>query len=133
MLQLSCHTIDENITDHNVGARKNRNIRDNTFVLAAVVNSVVNGGEDPIQIQVADVEKCFDKLWLQATTNALFECGLNNDMLNLLYLENKNANVAVKVNHQLTERIVVKDVELQGSVWGSLKCTSSMDMLNKIT
>ena len=125
-------TIDENLTDHKVGARKNRNIRDNIFVLGAVVNSVVNGNEEPIQIQVGDIEKCFDKLWLQATTNALYESGLKNDNLNLLYLENKKARVAVKINNRITERIIVKDVELQGSVWGSLKCTSSMDILNQI-
>ena len=73
-----CYTlIDDNLTDGNVGARKYRNIRDNIFVLGAVVNSVINGKEDPIQVQIQDVEKCFDKLWLQATTNALYEAGLN--------------------------------------------------------
>ena len=80
-------TIDENITDHNVSTRKNRNICDNIFVLGADVNSVVNGKDEPIQIQVGDVENFFDKLWLQATTNALYESELNNDMLNLLYLD----------------------------------------------
>ena len=45
--------------------RKNRNICDNIFVLGSVVKSVINGKQDPIQIQVGDVEKCFDKLWLQ--------------------------------------------------------------------
>ena len=55
-------TIDENLTDGNVGARKSRNIQDNLFVLGAVINSVINGKEDPIQVQVQDVEKCFDKL-----------------------------------------------------------------------
>ena len=76
------------------------------------MNSVVNGKEMPIQIQIGDVEKCFDKLWLQNTTNALFEAGLKSDMLNLLYLENRNARIAVKVNNHLTERISVKDVEM---------------------
>ena len=52
-------------------------------------------------------------------------------MLNLLYLDNLNAKVAVKINNGITERVPVKNVEMQGSVWGSLKCTSSMDILNK--
>ena len=123
--------IDDNLTDGNVGARKGRNIRDNIFVLGAVINSVINGREDPIQVQVQDVEKCFDKLWLEATTNALFDAGLKHDMLNLLYIENKNAKVAVKVNGEVSKRVTVKSVEMQGSVWGSLKCTASMDTLNK--
>ena len=37
----SYHTIDDNITDQNVGARKYRNIRDNIFVLGSVINSVI--------------------------------------------------------------------------------------------
>ena len=69
---------------------------------------------------------------MEETTNALFEAGLNTDMLNLLYLENQNSNVAIKVNSNLTRRIGVSKVELQGSVWSSLKCTSAMDQLNKI-
>ena len=96
------------------------------------MNSVINGKEAPIQIQVQDVNKCFDKLWLQETTNALYEAGLINHMLNLLYLENKSAKVAIQIYNNLTKIFSVKNVELQGSVWKSLKCTSSMDRLNKI-
>ena len=81
----SYHIIDENLTDRKVGARKYRNIRDNIFVLGAVMNSVINGKEEPIQIQVQDVNRCFDQLWLQETTNSLYEAGLRNPMLNLLY------------------------------------------------
>ena len=101
-------------------------------MLGSVINSVINGKKDSIQIQVQDVNKCFDKLWLQKTTNALYATGLTNNNLNLLYLENKQAKVAIKINNTLTKRFLVQDVELQGSVWESLKCITSMDRLNKI-
>ena len=123
--------IDQNLTDGNVGARKHRNVRDNIYVLSAVSNSVVNGKMPPIQVGVTDIEKCFDKLWLLSTINALFDAGLTNDTLNLLYLENKNAQIAIKVNNKLTKRISVKDVIMQGSVWGSIKCSTMVDRLNK--
>ena len=103
-----------------MGAQKQRNICNNIFVLGAVTNSVINGGEAPIQIQVQDAVKCFDKLWLQATTNSLYEAGMTNNMLDILYIENKYARIAVKITHQLTKRIALKTVEMQGSVWGSL-------------
>ena len=54
-------TIDEQLTDGNVRAQKNRNIRDNLFVLGAVINSVTKGKEAPIQVQIQDVEKCLIK------------------------------------------------------------------------
>ena len=49
--------IDSNLTDSNVGARKNRNIRDEIFVLNTVMNSVVYGKEEPVDIQIFDIEK----------------------------------------------------------------------------
>ena len=110
---------------------KNRNIRDNLFVLGAVINSVTHGKEAPIQVQIQDVEKCFDKMWIQATTNSLYDAGIQSDMLNILHNENVKAKVAVKINGGISNCIVVNNVEMQGSVWGSLKCTNSMETLNK--
>ena len=127
----SYETIDENLTDGNVGARKRRGCRDNIFVISAISNSVIKGRLPAIQIQVTDVQTCFDKLWLENCINALYENNLKNDMLNLLYLENRNAQVAVKFNNKVSRRINVPNVEIQGSVWSSLKCTSVMDTLNK--
>ena len=95
--------IDSNLTDGNVGCRKNRSSRDNIYVMGAIINSVVNGDSKPIQVQVMDIKTCFDKLWLEASINSLYEHGLQNDKLNLLYIENKHANVAIKVNRDLTE------------------------------
>ena len=76
-----------------------------------------------------DIQTCFDKLWLEAT---LYDNGLQNNKLKLLYIENKHENVAVKVNDKVSRRFPVNNVVMQGSVWGGLKCTSQMDTLNKI-
>ena len=81
--------IDSELSDSNVGARKSRNVRDNVFVLNAITNSVINGNEKPIDIQVFDVEKYFDSLWLKECINDLYESGLRNDKLPLLYLETR--------------------------------------------
>ena len=128
----SYETIDSNITDGNIGARKHRGCRDNMFVLSAVNNSILRGQSEPIQLQVTDVKTCFDKMWLQSSINALYEYGLRNDMLSLMLLQNRNVKVAIKVNGELTRRTHVQDVVMQGTVWSSLMCTSSLDRLNKI-
>jgi hypothetical protein len=52
--------IDAGLTDSNVGAKNNRNIRDNIFVLSAVMIEVINGNAKPIDLQIYDVAKCFD-------------------------------------------------------------------------
>ena len=56
--------IDSNMSVSNIGARRQRNIRDHLFIIYAVINSVVNGDAEAIDVQIFDVEKCFDKLWL---------------------------------------------------------------------
>jgi hypothetical protein len=50
----------------------------------------VYGDEDPVDIQVFDVKKCFDSLWVEECINDIFEAGLQNDKLALLYLANQN-------------------------------------------
>ena len=121
--------IDANLTDSNVGARKSRNIRDNLFVLYAIQNSVIKGGQAPIDVDIYDVKKCFDSLWVEECINDLFEAGLQNDKLNLLYLMNQNAQVAIKTQFGITERKDIQNIIMQGTVWGSLMCTVTMDKL----
>ena len=67
--------VDKNLTDSNIGGRKGREIRDNLFVINAIINSVKNGGEDASGIQVFDVAKFFDSLWIQECVNTLYENG----------------------------------------------------------
>ena len=85
------------------------------------------GSENSIDCQVYDIEKCFDSLWLHEIINTLFEAGMQNDKLPLLFLENKNAQVAIKTNEKISRRINKQDIIMQGSVWGSLCCVVMMD------
>ena len=80
--------IDSSLTDSNVGARKHRNIRDNIFVMNAIKNSLTKQNKEAYDFQIYDIEKCFDKLWLQEVINCLYKIGLRNDKLPLLFLEN---------------------------------------------
>ena len=123
--------IDENLTDGSVGCRKSRGARDNIFVISAIISSVLKSKLRPIQVQVIDVITCFDKLWFEACVDNLYEAGVNNDKLNLLFIENRNADVEVKINNKVSKRMNVKNVVMQGSVWGGLMCTNQMDILNK--
>ena len=103
-------TVENGLTDSNIGSRKNRNIRDNIFVLGAVVNEVKNGEADAIDICTYDISKCFDALWLEETINDLQETGLANDKLTLLYLENENAKIAVKTSEGMSIRVDIERI-----------------------
>ena len=124
--------IDKNLTDSNVGGRRGRGIRDNLFVINAITNSVKSGSDEACDVQVFDVEKCFDSLWVQECVNTLYENGFRNDKLVLLYEETKNAKIAIKTPNGTTARRDIKNIIMQGTVFGSLICTSVMDKLAKI-
>ena len=88
--------------------------------------------KEALDIHVYDVEQCFDSLWLEEVINSLYEAGFQNDKLPLLFLENRNAQVAVKTPGGLSHRVNIPKIIMQGSVWGSLCCVVLMDKLGKI-
>ena len=124
--------IDSNLSDANVGSRKGRNVRDNLFVLCAIMNSVKSGNEEPCDLGVYDVIKCFDALWNQECINDLWDAGCQNDKLHLLSLGNQRARVAIKTPEGITKRFDISNVIMQGTVNSGLFCTCSMDKLAKL-
>ena len=125
-------TIDNNLTNSNVGSRKRRNICDNVFVVNSITNSCKQNPEDPTDINVYDVFKCFDSLWLAECINNLYETGLTNDKLVLLHKSNQLANIAIKTASGTTRRFNIRRMAMQGTVWAGLMCTVTMDKLCKL-
>ena len=78
------------------------------------------------------MEKCFDALWAQECINTLYEYGLDNDKLVLIYEETKYAQIAIKTSIGITERVNITNLIMQGTVFGSLICTAVMDKLARI-
>ena len=112
--------IDENMTDSNIGARKGRNIRNHLMIIYGVINSVIRGGEDCVDLQIYDLEKAFDVLWLEDCLNDVFDTvsqGNKNDKLALLFESNKVNQVAVKTAVGLTKRVDIPRVVQQGGTW----------------
>ena len=124
--------IDENMSCSNIGARKNRNIRDHLFVINGILNDMKQKKAKDIDIQIYDVRKCFDKLWYQETANDLYEAGVTDDKFITIANSNSNCDVAVKIpGGAITERFSLKNIEMQGTVLSSLKCSVSIDTLGK--
>ena len=51
-------TIDQNLTDCNVGCRKKLNIGDNLFVVNAIMNSSKKGVDEACDVSVYDIRTC---------------------------------------------------------------------------
>ena len=69
--------IDDSMSDSNVGGRKGHNIRDNLFVVYAVINEALRKKKS-VDIQFYDIAKCFDTMWTEETMNDYYDAGVQN-------------------------------------------------------
>ena len=127
-------SIDENMSDSNIGARRGRNIKNHLFMIYGIINSVVRGNEDCVDIQIYDIEKAFDGLWLEDCLNDVYDTvapSKRDDKLALLYESNKKNMVAVKTAVGMTDRVNIPNIVQQGGTWGPGLCSNSVDKLGK--
>ena len=123
------YNLDEKLSDQSKGPRWLRGPRDNIFSISAIINSIINDGHSPVQIQLYDIVKCSDKIWLHSISNTVYDNGLQDSMLNIFYEVNKNAKVALKFNDTITRRINIPDRIMQITLFSAFMCASSMDRI----
>lgn len=113
-------TVDNEMSDSNVGARKKRNIRDNLYVLYAMIGDALDTKVD-IELTFYDLAACFDSMWWEETANDLWDKGVRDDKFTLISLMNEECDVSVKTPVGQTERFTLNKIEMQGTVLGPLK------------
>ena len=124
--------IDENMSDSQVGARRNKNIRNHTWVLNGVINEVLKSKNNPpLDVQIVDVKQCFDGLWPEECMNDLFQYGIKNYALPLLYDGCSDIEIKVKTPVGITHAAKIDNTVMQGDVWGSPACAVSIDSIGK--
>ncbi len=97
------------MSDSQVGSRTEYSIRNHLFVIYSVLNAVTRHESPPVDIHMYDMRKCFDGLWLEECCNALFEAGVTDDKLALIYEGNKMNYVAIKTPNGLTKRVEIRE------------------------
>ena len=122
--------IDSKMSDSNVGGRKRKNIRNHLFIVNGIINETIKLKTN-VDIEILDFRQCFDSMWLDETINDLFEAGLNNDNLNVIYKLNEKNKVAVLTPHGSTERVTVNKIVMQGENLAPLECSVQVDTFGK--
>ena len=111
-----------------VGNQTGRNIRDHTLVVHAVINEAQRNREN-IDIQFTDIKQCFDSIWLDEATNDMYDNGITNRNLNLLYQGNALTRMCVETSFGRSSRVELKKVVMQGSVTGGMVCSNQISKL----
>ena len=109
--------IDKSMSDSNIGARKQKNIRNHIFVVNSVIHDVLKKKDKkPIELMVLDYKQMFDSECLFECMNDIYEAGVKNDLFALIYESNRRSHVAVQTPQGLSKREIFEDLVMQGDV-----------------
>ena len=78
-----------------------------------------------------DVEKAYDKAWLDAIMYVLYNNGVKDRHWELIKLLNTNLTARIQTKYGLTRKIKIKDSIRQGGVLSGIMYGAQMDEVNK--
>jgi hypothetical protein len=124
--------IDRSMSDSNIGARKEKNIRNHIFVVNSILHDVLSKkSNSPIDIMVLDYKQMFDSECLFQCMNDLYETGVDDDFFSLLFEATRENLVAVKTPHGISERTTINEIVMQGDVLAPLISSLQVDTIGK--
>ena len=92
------------MSDGQMGGRKGKGCRNNLFIINGLIYDALKSDKaKPLLIQIYDYRQMFDAINLEQALIDLFNCGVQDETLSLLYEANKEVQMAVKTSFGLTE------------------------------
>ena len=124
--------IDWKMSDCQMGGRKKKGCKNNIFILNGLIHEVLKSKKmKPILLQFYDYSQMFDSINLQSAISDIYDTGVDDDQLVLLYNANKEINMAVKTANGLSDRQIVSDIVLQGDTFGSILASVQVDKIGQ--
>ena len=124
--------IDRKMSDCQMGGRKNKGCKNNIFILNGLIHEVLKSKKmKPILFQFYDYSQMFDSINLQSAICDIYDTGVDDDQLVLLYKSNKEINMAVKTANGMSDRQIVSDIVLQGDTFGSILASVQVDKIGQ--
>ena len=106
------------------GGRQNKSPPDSLFIVRSFINHA-NYLKSPLYITLYDYQTCFDSLWLEDCLVSLWQLGIDDEMLPLIYKLNENCRVTIKTPYGNTEPFECPRIVKQGTVLGGSLCGST--------
>ena len=124
--------IDRSMSDCQMGARKKKGCKNNIFVINGLIHDVLKSKKNKaIVLQIYDYAQMFDSINLQQALSDIYDAGVDDDTLSLLYDANKEIQMSVKTTNGLTDRQTLQNIVLQGDTWGSILASVHVDNIGK--
>ena len=120
------------MSDCQMGGRKKKGCKNNIFILNGLIHEVMKSKKmKAIMFQFYDYSQMFDSINLQSAISDIYDKGVDDDQLALIYKSNKEIDMAVKTASGLTERQIVSDIVLQGDTFGSILASVQVEKIGK--
>ena len=115
-----------------MGARKGKGCRTNIWILNGIIHeNAKKKTKKPIVLQFYDYQQMFDSVNLKQAVNDLFDYGVTDDCLQLLFKANEEIFMSVKTPGGLTDRQKITNSVLQGDTWGPMFAVIQVDKICK--
>ena len=120
------------MTDFSIGGRKGKGCRNHLFIINGIIHDVLRSVKNKsITIQIYDFTQMFDSVSLKEAICDMYEVGVKNENLNLLYEANKKIYMAVKTHYGLSDRTMIESSILQGDTWAPSFASVQTDSIIK--
>ena len=124
--------IDSNMSDCQMGGRKGKGCKSNIWIINGIIHEVLKSKKmKPVMLQIYDYKQMFDSINLQEAISDIYNVGVDDDSLALIYDANKDIKMSVKTPSGLTERQTINNIVLQGDTWGSILASVQVDAIGK--
>ena len=87
--------LEENMTKFQTGGWNGKGVVDNLFTLRGIIDPAKYLGRE-LWLTFYDIEKCFDRLWLEDCINSLWDNGVADEILYLIFMMNRRANIVIR-------------------------------------
>ena len=125
-------SIDAEMSDCQMGGRKRKGCRNNIFIVNGIIHDVMSSKKKkPVSLQIYDYKQMFDAINLEQAVSDIYNAGVNDDKLILIYKANKEVKMAVNTPNGLSERKSIENVVLQGDTFGSILASVQVDSIGK--
>ena len=126
------HKIDANMSDCQMGGRRGKGCRTNIWILNGIIyENIRKKNMKPISLQFYDYKQMFDSVNLEEAINDIFDYGVKDDDLHLIYKANHKIHMAIKTPGGLTDRQTIENCLLQGDTWSSILASVQVDSIGK--
>ena len=124
--------IDSKMSNCQMGGRKGKGCKNNIFILNGIIHDVLTSKKmKPVLFQFYDYSQMFDSINLEEAICDIYDTGVQDENLALIYQANKEIKMAVKTVHGLSERQTIENIVLQGDTFGSILASVQVDKIGQ--